>query len=200
MIDEGYIKYNAERRDGEVAYTDDVRNLSMIRTTLFTMGLIGVYPNGIGYGNLSIRTEGDSFVITGSATGGDMILKPEQFCLVESFDLEKNSVQSVGKIDASSESMSHGAVYKALPEVKTVVHIHSRKVFDYMLAGTYLRTDKSIPFGTPELAEAIADLVKAQPEPKGIFATAGHDEGIIAYGRNLDEVYDLIEEVYKRSR
>ncbi len=200
MIDEGYIKYRAERCEGEVPYTDALRNLNMVRTTLFNMGLIGIYDNGIGYGNLSIRTEGNAFVISGSATGGAMILKPEQFALVESFDLAQNSVQSVGMIDASSESMSHGAVYEALPAVQAVIHIHSRELFDFMLKGDYHRTDAAIAFGTPELATAIVELVTAQPEPAGIFATAGHDEGIIAYGRDLDEVYELIEQIYNDAK
>lgn len=196
MIDEGYIKYHAERREGIVPDAYFMRDMNMIRTTLWNMRLIGVYPNGIGYGNISHRYEDDSFIISGSATGEKMILKPEHWALVESFDLEKNSVKSFGMIDASSESMSHGAIYRVLPETNVVIHIHSRILFDKMLELGYMRTPEEIAFGTPDLAKAIADVVNERGEPDGIFVTAGHDEGIIAYGRNLEDAYDHVESVY----
>jgi len=200
MIDEGYIKYSAHRRDGEVEYTEDVRNLNMVRTTLFNMELIGVYDNGIGYGNVSYRTEGNSFVISGSATGGEMALKPDQFALVESFDLANNSVDSVGKIDASSESMSHGAIYEAIPEVNTVIHVHSRKIFDHMIEKHYPKTPKEISFGTPELATSIKEVILSNKLPNGVLVTEGHDEGVIVYAVNLDIAYDLINTLYKISK
>ncbi len=200
MFDEGYIKYRAERREGDVEYTENVRSLNMVRTTLFTMELIGVYENGIGYGNLSSRTEGNSFVITGSATGSDMILKPEQFCLVESFDLAQNSVQSVGRIDASSESMSHGAVYEALPEVNVVIHAHSPKIWEYMLKNNYPKTPKEIPFGTPELAEAIKEIVLSHDSSNGVLVTEGHDEGVIVYAKSQETAYDLLNTLYTKAK
>ncbi|MCP4193643.1 MAG: class II aldolase/adducin family protein [Planctomycetaceae bacterium] len=200
MIDEGYIKYSANRRDGDVEYTQDVRNLSMVRTTLFNEGLIGVYENGIGFGNVSYRIDEHSFVISGSATGGEMVLKPEQFAIVESFDLEKNSVNVVGKIDASSESMSHGAVYEAMPEVNTVIHVHSRKIFDYMLEKHYPKTPKEITFGTPELATSIKKVILGNKSPNGVLVTEGHDEGVIVYAVNLDIAYDLINALNKKSK
>ncbi len=196
MIDEGYIKYQAERHDGSIPRVEWLRDLNMVRTTLWNMKLIGVYDNGIGYGNLSYRHVNESFLISGSATGSHMVLRPEQYALVESFDLDKNCVKVLGKVDASSESMSHGAIYKASPDTNVVIHIHSRKMFDYMRKYEYPETPESVAFGTPELAKAIAGVVEKRGEPNGIFVTAGHDEGVIAYGENLDAAYDHIEIIY----
>lgn len=197
MFDEGYVKYRANRTEGKVPDTEWFRDLNMVRTTLWNMRLIGVYPNGIGYGNISHRHEGDQFLISGTATGDKMVLQHDQYALVDSFDLKQNSVEVIGKIDASSESMSHGAIYRVSPETNVVIHIHSRDLFDYMLKYDYLRTPEDIAFGTPELAEAIAEVVKGRGEANGIFVTAGHDEGIIAYGETLEIAYDHVETIYR---
>ena len=69
MLDEGVIKFSSQRRDGSVAWSDALDALNRVRTALFDLGLIGVLPEGIGYGNLSLRTTGLQFVITASATG-----------------------------------------------------------------------------------------------------------------------------------
>ena len=68
-MDEGYVKYVAERRDGIVPHSAQLDELNQARTALFDLGLIGVYPDGVGYGNLSFRNSGNQFVITASATG-----------------------------------------------------------------------------------------------------------------------------------
>lgn len=186
MINEGYIKYRAERAEGDVAAPAAFEALNRCRTALHDRGLVGCYPNGIGYGNVSVRTEGEQFLISGSATGAARVLGLQQYALVRRFDLEKNGVDSLGRINASAESMSHGAVYRALPGVNAVIHVHSRRLFDYMRGAGYPETDPAIEFGTPELARAIQALVPAVGATEGIFVTAGHDEGVIAYGATVE--------------
>ena len=82
--------------------------------------------------------------------------------------------------------------------VGCVIHIHSRALFDYMRREGYPETDPSIPFGTPELALAVNGLVLSMPEDDGVFVTAGHDEGIIAYGRGVAETLNEIKTVYAK--
>ncbi|MDD4016479.1 MAG: class II aldolase/adducin family protein [Kiritimatiellae bacterium] len=198
MIHEGYIKYRAQRTEGPIPDHVDWDELNRCRTELFDLKLIGMYPNGIGYGNVSIRVKASQFIISGSATGGIRDLSKEHYALVESFDLARNSVKSTGWIDASSESMSHGAVYRALPSVSAVIHIHSRRLFDFMRAGHYPETDPSIPFGTPELARAIEALALSIGAGEGLFVIAGHDEGIMAYGGSVKSALALVKAVYAK--
>ncbi len=186
MMNEGYIKYRAERVEGDVPEPAAFEVLNRCRTTLHDRGLIGCYPNGIGYGNVSVRMADGQFLISGSATGAARVLELRQYALVRRFDLEKNSVESLGRINASAESMSHGAVYRALPGVNAVIHVHSRKLFDWMRVHRYPETDPAIAFGTPELARAILALVPAVGATEGVFVTAGHDEGVIAYGGTVE--------------
>ncbi len=191
-VDDGYIKYTSERCDGSVVWSEEVEALSRSRTELFDLGLIGVYANGIGFGNLSVRTDGDQFVITGSATGASRVLQREQFSLVESFSLERNSVQSRGLLHASSESMTHGAIYQSNPAVGCVIHVHSRLLFDRLLRLGYPATPADIPYGTPTMAHAVQQLVYVQKDLPVVFVMAGHDEGVMAYGADVQSVHTLL--------
>jgi hypothetical protein len=191
-MDDGYIKYIGKRRDGSVAWSDSLEALNQSRTELFDLGLVGVYANGVGFGNLSVRTAGDQFVITASATGASRVLQHDQFSLVESFSLERNTVRSCGLLPASSESMTHGAIYQSNPAVHCVIHCHSRLLFDHLLGHGYPSTAVDIPYGTPAMAHAVQQLVRAQPGLPVLFVMAGHEEGIVAYGADVASVRALL--------
>ena len=64
-----YIKFNCNLIKGTVE-KEKIEELNYWRNKLFEMGLIGVYENGVGFGNISERTQGNKFIITGSTTGG----------------------------------------------------------------------------------------------------------------------------------
>lgn len=198
-MDEGVIKFSGERVEGEVPHPPALDELNRARTELFDLGLIGCYDNGIGYGNLSLRETGNRFLITGSATGADRELRFEQFCLVESFSPERNSVRSRGALLASSESMTHGAIYAANSAVNCVMHIHSRALFDALLQQGALHTPADVPYGTPAMAQAVASLVQAQSVLPVLFVMAGHDEGIVAYGADIASVKQLIVQTFNKA-
>ena len=199
-MEDGYIKYSSDRRNGTVPETAQLESLNQARTSLFDLGLIGVYPDGVGYGNLSIRASGDEFIITASATGGSRILISSQYCLVENFSADRNHVQSMGQLPASSEAMTHGAIYLANPAVHCVVHVHNRQLFDYWIANNRLATPANIPYGTPAMAHEVSKMVLAQPKLPVLFAMAGHDEGIVAYGADVATTHRLMLTELERSQ
>jgi L-ribulose-5-phosphate 4-epimerase len=55
MIDEGYIKFNAQWKKGEALPSPFLQPLLQARQQLYDLKLIGAYENGIGYGNISRR-------------------------------------------------------------------------------------------------------------------------------------------------
>jgi ribulose-5-phosphate 4-epimerase/fuculose-1-phosphate aldolase len=191
-VDEGYIKYRSERRDGTVAPSAVLDELNQARTRLFDKKLIGIYPDGVGFGNLSVRTHGNVFIVTASATGGLRTLTNKHYCLVEEFSTADNRVRSVGPLPASSEAMTHGAIYAANPAVQCVIHVHSRELFDHCLANGYLTTPAVIPYGTPAMAQSVSDLVAAHSKLPVLFAMAGHEEGIVAYGADVASTHALL--------
>ena len=198
-IDDGYIKYTSTRRDGRAPPSAALDELNRARTTLFDLGLIGAYDNGVGYGNLSIRANNDNqFVITASATGAQRILQMEQFCLVESFSIQNNHVQSLGPLPASSESMTHGAIYTAHSGVHCVIHVHSRSLFDHLLQTGAPATSADVPYGTPAMAEMVAQLVTRQPHLPTVFVMAGHDEGVVACGADTASALGALRVLLQR--
>lgn len=198
-MNEGYIKFTVHLADGDLPPCAERVRLNEVRTELHDLGLIGVLPGGIGFGNVSVRL-GDSgkFIISGTATGARRILRPEDYCCVDSFDPSRNEVHCTGRIRASSESMSHGAVYQADRQIHCVIHVHSRELFQFMLAEPYPRTPQQAAFGTPELAEEILRLVRAGGAAQGIFVTAGHEDGVIAYGPDADAVRNILLDTLRR--
>jgi len=201
FFDDGYIKYCAKHEmiknfDFGDGFSTQIAEILKTRDYLHKLGLIGVYPNGIGFGNCSFRAKNNEFIITGSATGEIENLQKNDLCLVEKFDIAKNFVCSKGSIQASSESMTHGAIYSANPKINCVLHIHSRKIFDYMkTAGNFNFTAENIPYGTPEMAFVVMDEVKKIEKNNGIMVMLGHDEGVISFGKTIATALSEIERV-----
>ncbi len=197
---EGYIKFTVHLTEGGLPACSALTRLNEVRTELHDLGLIGVLPDGIGYGNVSVRLDGsDKFIISGTATGAKRMLAPEDYCLVDSFDVARNEVFCTGRIQASSESMSHGSVYQANPAINCVIHIHNGAMFRFMLAGGYPRTAAQAAYGTPEIAEETVQLVRAAGAVQGIFVMAGHEDGVVAYGADIEPVRQLLLEVHQKS-
>ncbi|MDR2742681.1 MAG: class II aldolase/adducin family protein [Treponema sp.] len=197
---EGYVKYMADHWSVPAVEPPFWKELNEARTRLYDLGLIGVLPNGVGFGNVSVRVQGGEFLISGTATGGSRVLTSHEYCMVKSFNLEENRVTTAGPVRASSESMSHGAVYRFCASAICVIHVHSRKIFDAMLGDGSLSTPPEAAYGTPELALAIASLVKDREAGggagQGVMVLAGHDEGVLSYGTSVREALDLILGLY----
>lgn len=199
-MNEGYTKFAVHLTDGDLPANPALERLNQVRTELHDLGLIGVLPDGIGYGNVSVRQNGsDKFIISGTATGAKRVLAFTDYCLVDSFNILRNEVFCTGRIAASSESMSHGSVYQANPAVTCVIHIHSRKVFDFMLENGYPRTSELAAYGTPRIAEETVQLVREAGSPQGVFVMAGHQDGVIAYGPDIESARQLLLDVHQKS-
>ncbi len=197
--DEGYIKFSITRIEGDPPVWDSrLQALNEARTRLFDMGLIGVLPDGIGFGNVSIRKNGE-FIISGSATGAARVLSPEQYSTVIEADISVSSVTCRGKINASSESLSHAALYNALPEVMCVIHIHNTAVFEYMIHNSFTETPVNAAYGTPEIALA-AGKAAADTGPSGSLVMRGHQDGALFWGKTVESVMDRIENCYTAAR
>ena len=182
---EGYVKYSASHIQAPAVEAPYWAKLNDARTRLHELGLVGINSQGIGFGNVSVRVKGEEFLISGTATGAAPVLSPDEYCLVTSFDIAGNSIVSSGPIRASSESMTHGAVYRAVPAANCVIHIHSRSIFDGMLQDHYPDTPAEAEYGTPEIAEATGACAAAQESGEGLIVLAGHDEGVIAFGASV---------------
>ena len=196
-MQEGYIKFNCHWTKAGPVSQDYIREMNVWRDKLYALGLIGVYEDGIGFGNISMRFEGNTFIITGSATGGLKQLNENHFTLVTSYDLEQNSLECKGPIKASSESLTHAAIYESTREVQAVIHVHNIKLWKKLI-NKVPTTRSDAEYGTPEMAREIKRLfTETEIKEKKILVMGGHEEGIITFGENLDEAGEKLLEYFQ---
>jgi L-ribulose-5-phosphate 4-epimerase len=188
-MSEGYTKFNSKVIFSELF--GNISELNAWRDKLYSLKLIGIYENGIGYGNISLRQE-KGFIISGTKTGGIEKLAKKHYTKVINWNFANNFLTSVGPIGASSESLTHAAIYEASQETNAVMHIHSLDAWK-KLKNNIPTTSKKVEYGTPEMAKEIFRLFReTDVKEKKIIVMAGHEEGIISFGKNLDEAGNIL--------
>ncbi|MBD65053.1 MAG: rRNA adenine methyltransferase [Halobacteriovoraceae bacterium] len=195
MIDDGVIKFSFKKfQETPPLSEDEFQEIESCRKILFQKNLIGEYlPEKIGFGNISIKkdysqyqkTKNPQFVITGTQTGGIESLSGQYYTRVVDFDLEQQNLTCAGPIKASSESLTHGAIYLADENIAAIVHIHSEKIWNEMLKANYPKTSKDTPYGTLEMAQEVQDLIEKH-NAKNIVME-GHQDGVICIGSTIEE-------------
>jgi L-ribulose-5-phosphate 4-epimerase len=194
VIDEGYIKFESDWTKTAALNYAEIDDLIYWRKPLYAAGLIGHYADvGIGYGNISARlSQNTGFIISGTQTGHLQELDSSHFALVSKYDISHNIVSSSGATEASSESMTHAAIYELDDKIRAVVHVHSDKLW-VGLKGVLPTTNADIAYGTPQMASEFARLFSETEFPQtGLAVMAGHDAGLISIGSNLQEATERI--------
>ncbi len=183
-----YVKFTCEHAAAEIGPFGGLAELNAYRQKLLQLRLIGVDVNGIGFGNLSIRDgTTNKFYITGSATGGIPELTVADCARVVAYDFKRNWLRCEGSAIASSESLTHAAVYESDATAGSVIHCHDSKLWGALL--NQARTSsKAVDYGTPEMAYEVMRLFKfTDVQSRKIIVMAGHEGGIIVFGRDLEE-------------
>jgi L-ribulose-5-phosphate 4-epimerase len=198
MNSEGFIKFNCERINQNISLPiATIEALTKWRDIMYESGLIGAYSNGIGYGNISIRANANSFYISGTATGRLPALEETHYPLVNSWSFSKNSLKCTGIINASAESLSHAVIYESLSDVGAVIHIHHKGMWDKYL-NKMATTSPDVLYGTPDMAKEIQKIIMTiKPGHDQILLMGGHEEGIVAWGKTLDDAGETILKYYK---
>jgi len=186
---EGSIKFTCHMNTEKIEIPSTLFiPLNYWREEMWQNSFIGAYPDGIGYGNISIRVpQSDQFYISGTATGGIPELDQIHYPLVGRCDLLQNAVWCRGVVKASAESMSHAAIYSCSSDIGAVVHIHNRELWQKYL-DILPATAKEIEYGTPDMAFEIIRLMNLpETQQKKVFVMGGHMDGIISFGKTVEE-------------
>jgi ribulose-5-phosphate 4-epimerase/fuculose-1-phosphate aldolase len=194
MLDEGYVKFMSRWIAADPLPAEAIADLKRWRDRLRANGLIGVYPDGVGFGNVSVRSSDnpEHFIITGTQTGEVLELEPRHVTTVIEVDIDRNSLTCAGPIEASSESMTHAAFYRCDRSIGAVIHVHHLPTWN-ALRDHVSTTRADVPYGTPEMAREIGRLYhQSDLRREGIVIMAGHREGIIAFGKDLDEAGSIL--------
>ena len=190
-IDEGYIKYKSFWTKAPVpaAAAAATEELDSWRKPLFAAGLIGQYEAlGIGYGNISIRCgEPGQFLISGTQTGHIAKTDKTHYSLVTAYNTHANIVSSVGPAQASSEAMTHAAIYSLDLNIGAIVHGHNGALWQSLL-NRIPTTNPDVAYGTPEMANEFRRLYRDTAfRETGLAVMAGHEEGILSFGATMEE-------------
>jgi L-ribulose-5-phosphate 4-epimerase len=188
MDEKGYIKFSCTWVKSGPLSAARIEVLNLWRERLHKLGLIGVYENGIGYGNISVRIDDSrKFIITGSSTGQIAVLDGSHYTVVTEYDIPANRLTCAGPIKASSESLTHAALYAARNNIKAVIHVHSLKLWQELI-DKVPTTSGEVEYGTPQMAFEMTRLLREMPvtEP-GLVVMGGHREGLVSFGATLDQ-------------
>lgn len=187
---EGVIKYRLEHRPAAGPAAEEVAELEAWRQILFELKLIGQDPeryDGLGYGNVSCRRDGASFLISASQTGHLPRLTPAHYCRVLDSDPLRNRLLAEGPLPPSSEALTHGAVYAADSALRAVLHVHGPALWRAGLALGWPATPARVPYGTPAMASEVAGLLRNRGAGEfGVIVMAGHQDGVLAFGGSVD--------------
>jgi len=192
---EGVIKYQLHHDPLKLSADEiNLSDLNKYRSLCFELELIGQNENryqGYGYGNISQRYKNDQFIISGTQTGALKILAIEHYCLVTQVNLKQNSLHSIGQCKPSSEALTHASVYSKNPAINCVIHAHDSTIWNATQALKISHTSQKITYGTPEMAKAVRQLIKENCS--GLFTMLGHEDGVIAYGKNFPDTFALLK-------
>ena len=185
MEREGVIKFAMDFSEQAAPRHEGLPELETWRRLLFRVGVIGQRADryvGLAFGNVSLRSVEGEFLISGTQTGGMPTLNSTAYAHVLEFDMDRNWLRAAGKIKPSSEAMTHGAIYEAVPTANCVMHIHSPEIWHCAL---HRQIDVPVTaeihsYGTPGMARAIyATAITFPGQP---ICMSGHEDGVIAYG------------------
>lgn len=194
MIDEGYTKYQCEWRQAPALPAECVAELNAWRNRLHEQGLIGYYPQyRVGYGNVSIREdESGAFIISGTQTGHIEVTDERHYARVVRCDIEANRVLCEGPVQASSEALTHAAIYALDPAIRAVVHVHDAALWNEFI-DRVPTTAREISYGTPEMALDFRRLyAETEFAALGVAVMGGHEEGIVSFGEDIGEAAQRI--------
>lgn len=194
-----YIKFVCECAAAEIISFDRLAELNACRRKLLRIRLTGVDANGVGFGNLSVR-DGVNFYITGSATGGIPEVALADCARVLEYDFKSNWLRYEGTVMPSSESLTHAAVYESDARAGAVIHCHDTKLWGALLSEAP-STSEAVEYGTPAIACEVMRLFKiTDVQRRKIFVMAGHEGGIVTFGKDLEEALAVLMREWKQKR
>jgi ribulose-5-phosphate 4-epimerase/fuculose-1-phosphate aldolase len=166
-----------------------IENFLNEREMRYMKRLYGI--GGLSYGNLSSRKDDERFWM--SASGVDKAKLEtigRDIMLVSGFDPSQPAMlisvpREVEPRRVSVDAIEHWMIYREHPGVGAIIHVHA-------WVDGIASTEMNYPCGTIELAEAVAELVRREPDPAhAIIGLRNH--GITVTGESIEEILQRLE-------
>ena len=207
VIDDGVIKYDRTNFSQSPPLLEiEYKELEYWRKKLYNLNLIGEYQESkIGFGNASAiydyskrhQSSVPQFIITGTQTGKYADLDGSHYTRILDYFIDELKVSMEGPVEASSEVLTHAAIYQKNPLIKVVFHAHSNIIWKMMIDKKYPYTAEKITYGTVEMAKATQECVGELTS--GSICLHGHADGFISYGTSLEEAWNNIFDLYTQA-
>src|SRR3954447_12660670 len=152
---------------------------------------------GLSYGNVSARrsvgpgeSEPQYWMSASGVDKSDLREIGRDILLVDGYDAERGVMrlsvpEGIEPRRVSVDAIEHWMIYREHPGVGAILHVHA------WIEGA-VATEINYPCGTHELAEAVADLVRAAPDPaRAVVGQKNH--GLTITGPTLDEIFDRVD-------
>jgi len=146
---------------------------------------------GLSYGNISARLDETRFWMSASGVDKSKLVEiGRDILLVKDYLPETGSMvlsvpPEVEPRRVSVDAIEHWMIYREHPDVGAILHVHG------WMDGVR-STEFNYPCGTYELGEAVADIVREEPEPgRAVVGLKNH--GLTITGASLDEIFERIE-------
>lgn len=211
METEGVIKFEARHQGTSLREQDVPPTFEALlgwRSILFDTGGVGAHPHrygGVGFGNVSMRVGARGaprgarrFLVSGTQTSGIEHVGARDFAVVDTYDLRRGIVCSRGTVLPSSESLTHAAIYDHGPHIQCVLHVHEPSIWRARDALRLAVTPADVRYGTPEMAAAFADALRSGRGD--VVVMAGHEDGVVVFGRSVEEAGVSLVSVLARAR
>ncbi len=79
-------------------------------------------------------------------------------------------------------------VYDQAPHIQAVLHVHSPEIWRGYRRLGLPSTDRSVRYGTSQMVEATTRLFRDSTVwETGVWIMLGHLDGVVAFGRSVDE-------------
>lgn len=206
VIDDGVIKYDRSNFSLSGPLEPfEYQELEYWRKKLFKKELIGEYPaEKIGFGNMSTvmdysqfaKSIHPQFIITGTQTGKYPELNGSHYTRVLDTNINELQIKMMGCIEASSEALTHAAIYESNHKIKAVFHIHSSVIWKKMIEDKSDFTAAPIPYGTVEMAVATKECIRGKTN--GVYCMHGHIDGIVIYSESLALAGEMTFSLYDK--
>ncbi len=175
----------------EISFPQEIEELLEFGNTLKQCKLIGKTDELTGYGNISFRDrQSGDFFISASKSGIDDTYVSSHFSRIVTWDAETNFVESEGRMPASSETLSHLAVYEAVKKANYVVHVHSEIYWNKYLHHE-LTSNLEIEYGTKEMYFEVKRLLEGNVDA-GTLIMGGHMDGILFWAEKISSLKKTI--------
>jgi hypothetical protein len=88
----------------------------------------------------------------------------------------------------SSESLTHGSLYRLDLNISAVIHAHSPQIWLQAESLGIPVTPEDVHYGSPEMADAVCRLFQnTSVVSRKIFTMGGHADGVVSFGSTIEE-------------